>query len=865
VPTPIECPHCQSSILIKNARPGRFRHTCRKCGVAFALTIPDDSRASPLVAVLEPAAPPPIDPAFESDETVWQDPDETIAHDPNETVSQEMPRFPIPVMPLPPVEDEETIENQGSVPKDLDPPIQPPRSLGGYRLGRRIGQIQAGTAFEASRKATGRRVVLTVIRPRWAALGGFVSRFAREAFAARQIEHPNLIRTLDFDIARGYALVASEATHGSTLADPSGRDGLDRMGRAAAILHAARGLKHAHEQGIYHRDVSLGKIRIDGSGLVRVADLGIGLTPETPEVPTIAPIPLAGPAGSPPAPSAEPPTTVFVREDVCGLGRALESLIGGSLRDRAMTPGLALCLRRMTGSGLEPAFADMGAVVRALEAELGVVGVFTPRDTEAAEFEDCLQSFTVPPLAKLRPKIALGVVAALGLFALVSLLLTRNVLWALGTIGFAAILASALLAMKGTFGRDPLFDRARDLILGGGRGNVLTAMVSVGLLVVVLYSTGLLGRWIFLGAVAVGLASAYYFAIDRPIEAARSESIGRATKLFRGFRRLGVSEDSVRRFACRHAGIRWEEFFEALFGYDALRSARKQWGADAGGKPRPRFARWRDPIADAIDRRIETRDRLRDRELFQAIEEHGLEARGINQMTARRKGHRIAEALVQYARQFRDGDENARLMPLMDGLNRVARRPEDYLTTTEPDDREGPPVWREALGSLVHLLFGPRTRFLIGGVLLAGFLIWLHQNDLGLSAEDAKQAGANAAGGTEKALEAAETLAKKANDSIQKVANAHPTKPLEVPWLSPAVARRLDGFGLGVAGLILILSSFFQGGRFAVFVVPGAIVAVIGPQLIESGARTLGPTSLMALAIGGGLFALGVVFGRSRD
>jgi hypothetical protein len=43
------------------------------------------------------------------------------------------------------------------------------------------------------------------------------------------------------------------------------------------------------------------------------------------------------------------------------------------------------------------------------------------------------------------------------------------------------------------------------------------------------------------------------------------------------------------------------------------------------------------------------------------------------------------------------------------------------------------------------------------------------------------------------------------------------------------------------------------------------LIAAIGPHLIEPGARTLGPTSLIALAIAVGLFAAGVVFGRTLE
>ena len=835
----IHCPLCRHIISIKDPRPGRFRINCPGCASPFALTVPDGPDPSPVVETLAPT------PA-------------RVAADPDETVEHVAPVKLGPMFPPSPTADDETIDEKSSSSVGLDPAFQPPRTLGGYRVGRLVGLIGVGASFEGRRKATGRGVSLSIVKPRWASDAAFVARFAREVYAAEQLEHPNLRPPNDFDIIKGFPFVASGDVGAVPLSDPRGREGLDRTMRTAAILHAARALKLAHEQGVYHRDLSLGKIQVDEAGLVRLADLGIGLTPGTPEVPAIPPIPLAG------SPAPEPPTTAFVREDITALGRCLHSLIGGKQGDRALPPGLATVVRRMSGDDPEARFNDLGAVVRTLEAELGVGGPFTPRDEEAAELEACARAFEEPPPARLRPKLTLAFATAFGLFVLLALL-TRKPLLAVGVVGFGAIAATSLVAVRGLFGRDPLFDRGREFAFGGGRGDAITALAAGALLVAALASTGLLGTWIFLSILAIGLGSAYHFALERPIAQARLEPIGRARALIRGFRRLGVDEESVRRFACRQAGPRWEEFFEALFGYDALRDARSRWGADAGGKRRARFAPWRDPIIDAIDARIDARRRDRDRVLFQAIEERGLEARGINLMTARRKGRRISEAIVLYAHQFRrQTGSNDLGLPLMDALNRVAHRPDDYLTEAGDED-QGPPAWRDALGLVARILLGPRTRFLLGGALLAGCLLWMHQNSL-ISGEQIKQVVTTASTDRERAVADARKIQQETVAKVQGVASGDTrTKHLEVGGLSPEVAHRLDGFGLGVAGLILVLSSFFRGIRLAAFAVPGALVAALGPHLIEPGARPLGATSLTAMAVGGGLFALGVVFGRTRD
>ncbi len=389
---------------------------------------------------------------------------------------------------MPPVDHDDsrdTIEDQRRKEESLDPPIQAPRRLVGYRVGRRIGLIRVGTAFEGRRMATGVDVSLALVKSRWSALPVFVSRLAREVHATSRLEHPNLLSPLDFDIDRGFPFVASDALRGTPLSDPEGRQGLDRSARVAAVLHVARALRFAHEQGIYHRDISLNKIRVDRDGLARLADLGIGLTPETPESSSMSALPMAG---APPAQLIETTSAGFVRQDISSLGRSLQGLIGGNLGDRALPPSLAAITRKMLGENPDDRYNDMGAVVRALETELGVGGVFTPKEQDAGTLEAEARAFREVPLAAIRPKVVLASLVLLGLFVLVALL-AREPLIAVPAVGLGAIAVATITFLRGRVSRDPLAERVRELILGGGTNNVLTTLATMILIVVVLFFT----------------------------------------------------------------------------------------------------------------------------------------------------------------------------------------------------------------------------------------------------------------------------------------------------------------------------------------------------------------------------------------
>ena len=81
----------------------------------------------------------------------------------------------------------------------------------------------------------------------------------------------------------------------------------------------------------------------------------------------------------------------------------------------------------------------------------------------------------------------------------------------------------------------------------------------------------------------------------------------------------GLEEATLRQFVCKYSGRRWEEFFEALFGYDAKVAAR-EWSRAELGRSREKFAAWREPIIAWIDARQQVRKAARERKLLQAVE-----------------------------------------------------------------------------------------------------------------------------------------------------------------------------------------------------------------------------------------------------
>jgi serine/threonine protein kinase len=104
-----------------------------------------------------------------------------------------------------------------------------------------------------------------------------VSRFLREARAAAAVNHPNVVRAHDFDLAEGkFYYLIMEFVDGVNLHDLVKKIGpLPAVQAANYIAQTAAGLQHISECGLIHRDLKPSNMLVDHSGVVRILDLGL--------------------------------------------------------------------------------------------------------------------------------------------------------------------------------------------------------------------------------------------------------------------------------------------------------------------------------------------------------------------------------------------------------------------------------------------------------------------------------------------------------------------------------------------------------------------------------------------------------------
>jgi serine/threonine-protein kinase len=149
---------------------------------------------------------------------------------------------------------------------------------GRYELGERLGVGGMSTVRLAYDRRLEREVAVKVLAEHLAEDPQFVARFRREALAAAQLVHPNIVQVFDFglDDPTGRHYIVMERIRGQSAAEILRERGILPVSEALAIVsHACRGLDYAHRHGVIHRDIKPGNLLRSEEGIVKVADFGI--------------------------------------------------------------------------------------------------------------------------------------------------------------------------------------------------------------------------------------------------------------------------------------------------------------------------------------------------------------------------------------------------------------------------------------------------------------------------------------------------------------------------------------------------------------------------------------------------------------
>lgn len=320
----ITCPYCQASHSVKSPKPGKYKPKCSHCGANFLLVVEEGETPKGITSKLEKSEVPlssSVNLKHAVEETVSENmghQDRTVPFQANaieETMesnsinagsqqsaieaTMEAPLAPAMTRgtnlgkPATPSErdfsvDQATVDSvasQGSNvssntkgPTKSNSPI--PERLGGYKIVRELGAGGMGSVYLARQLSLDRPCALKTIQAQWASNPRVIARFVREAYAAAQLTHHNVVQIYDLGQDRGTNFFSMELVGGGSLDEQIKSKGkLPPKLAATLILQASRGLKFAHDHGMVHRDIKPANLMMTTDGLVKIADLGLVKTP----------------------------------------------------------------------------------------------------------------------------------------------------------------------------------------------------------------------------------------------------------------------------------------------------------------------------------------------------------------------------------------------------------------------------------------------------------------------------------------------------------------------------------------------------------------------------------------------------------
>ncbi len=278
-------------------------------------------------------------------------------------------------------------------------------TLDKYEVIEKVGEGGMATVYRGRHTTLGRDVAIKVLHPHLSASERNRRRFAREARAIENLDHPNILKIFDYsgtDTDECY--IVTEFVDGVTLQKLI-TDHVRVPGEVAARVAAdlAEALSYAHRLGIIHRDLKPENVMLRRDGVVKLMDFGIARFLDEVNL-TVTGALVGSPAYMSPEQAME--RVLDPRSDLFSLGTLLFHAVTGRLPFSGNNPSIILrniiegnrpevlelapelsarladLIERLLQTRPEDRLPDAAAVRDELRATLGEVQI----DPEAAEW-----------------------------------------------------------------------------------------------------------------------------------------------------------------------------------------------------------------------------------------------------------------------------------------------------------------------------------------------------------------------------------------------------------------------------------------------------------------------------------------------
>lgn len=204
------------------------------------------------------------------------------------------------------------------------------RTVGHFQLLDRVGVGQFGTVWKALDTKLDRMVAIKIPRNSQQE-GSQVELFLRDARAAAQLKHPNIVSVHEVGKQDDRVYIVSDFIQGATLKEWMAAKQLTPTEISELCVKIAKALHHAHEAGVIHRDLKPSNIMMDVHGEPHLVDFGLAKREAGEITMTVEGQILGTPAYMSPEQARGEGHTVDRRADIYSLGVILFELMTGEL------------------------------------------------------------------------------------------------------------------------------------------------------------------------------------------------------------------------------------------------------------------------------------------------------------------------------------------------------------------------------------------------------------------------------------------------------------------------------------------------------------------------------------------------------
>ncbi|MEW6701441.1 MAG: serine/threonine-protein kinase [Bacteroidota bacterium] len=134
--------------------------------------------------------------------------------------------------------------------------------------------------FLANHIYLSKKIILKILNTQKIPDQSIIERFKREAKILAQLDHPNIIKVLDFGMSKEFFYISFEYIEGESLRNVLKTKTLSQEQKEHLMIQFLKGLDYAHKNQIIHRDIKPENIFVDKNLNVKLGDFGLALSSE---------------------------------------------------------------------------------------------------------------------------------------------------------------------------------------------------------------------------------------------------------------------------------------------------------------------------------------------------------------------------------------------------------------------------------------------------------------------------------------------------------------------------------------------------------------------------------------------------------